>query len=97
MTQTVFCVYILTNAQRSALYTGVTNALPQRMTELRGGQTSFAKKYNLTKLVYFECVGDGKTAFTREKHIRASPRQKKIELVNAQNPDWKDLFEAFSS
>lgn len=96
MHQNIFCVYMLTNTEHTALYTGVTNNLQGHMLELRAGRSSFAKKYKLTKLVYFECGGDGKTAFAREKQIRASPRPKKIELVSAQNPNWKDLFEELS-
>jgi putative endonuclease len=59
----------------------------------KGG--AFTKKYNLTKLVYFETGDDVNTAILREKQIKAGSRKKKIELVNSINPDWKDLFEEY--
>jgi len=76
------------------LYTGVTNNLQRRVLEHRSGKVSaFTKKYNAHKLVYFECGDDVNTAIFREKQIKAGSRQKKLDLINGINPQWKDLFE----
>ncbi|MBL8046927.1 MAG: hypothetical protein JNL09_10315 [Anaerolineales bacterium] len=97
MNPNTFCVYIITNAQHSVFYTSVTNDLPQHMVGLREGRSSFAKKYKLAKLVYFEFKEDMKDALARVKQIRASSRPKKIEVITAQNPNWKDLFDELSN
>ncbi len=88
-----YCVYIMTNAHNTVLYTGVTNNLQRRVLEHRAGQSSFTKRYNVTKLVYFECGSDINAAIAREKQIKAGSRQKKLDLIDAINPEWKDLFE----
>ena len=88
------CVYILTNANHTVLYTGVTNNLQRRVLEHRAGKGSvFTKKYNLTKLVYFECGNEINTAIFREKQIKAGSRKKKEGLIDSLNPEWKDLFD----
>ncbi|HEX2995577.1 MAG TPA: GIY-YIG nuclease family protein [Anaerolineales bacterium] len=88
-----YCVYIMANAHNTVLYTGVTNDLQRRVLEHRAGKSGFTKKYNVTKLVYFECGDDVSVAITREKQIKAGSRQKKIDLINSINPEWKDLFD----
>ena len=91
-----YCVYIMTNFHNTTLYTGVTNILQRRVLEHREGEgSSFTKRYNLTKLIYFECGNDVETAIFREKQIKAGSRQKKIDLVNQMNPEWKDLYEEY--
>jgi putative endonuclease len=86
----------MANAHNTVLYTGVTNDLQRRVLEHRAGRGSaFTKKYNISKLVYFECGDDINTAIYREKQIKAGSRQKKIELVNSINPEWNDLFEEY--
>ncbi|MDA3839389.1 MAG: GIY-YIG nuclease family protein [Candidatus Delongbacteria bacterium] len=54
---------------------------------------SFTAKYNINKLVYYEITNDPVSAITREKQIKAGNRQKKIDLINEFNPEWKDLYE----
>jgi len=54
MSDRQYCVYILTNAYNTVLYTGVTNNLTRRVLEHRAGKSGFTKRYNLTKLVYYE-------------------------------------------
>ena len=91
-----YCVYIMTNARHTVLYTGVTNDLQRRVKEHKGGKGSaFTKKYNVNKLVFYESGDDINTAIAREKQIKAGSRTKKIELINNINPDWKDLSEEF--
>ena len=72
---------------------GVTNDLQRRVLEHKQGKGSFTKKYNVTKLVYFEYGEDVNAAILREKQIKAGSRQKKIDLINSMNVEWKDLFD----
>ncbi|MFH1634034.1 MAG: GIY-YIG nuclease family protein [Chloroflexota bacterium] len=96
MPEKQYCVYIMTNAHNTVQYTGVTNNLHRRVLEHRSGKGSkFTSKYNIHKLVYFECGEDVKAAIAREKQIKAGSRQKKLDLVEQMNPEWKDLFDAY--
>ena len=108
MSERQYCVYIMTNAHHTVLYTGVTNELQRRVLDHRSGKGSgFTKKYNITKLVYFESGDDINLAtpalqqtqcgasVVREKQIKAGSRKKKIELIESINPEWKDLFEEY--
>jgi len=91
-----YCVYIMTNKHNTVLYTGVTNDLHRRVLEHRSGKGSkFTSKYNTTKLVYVEVTDDINAAIAREKQIKAGSRQKKIDLINDMNPEWKDLFDEY--
>jgi|SRR5215216_3251212 len=93
-----YCVYIMTNSRHTVLYTGVTNDLIRRVEEHKKGIGSeFTKKYNVNKLVFYECGDDINIAVAREKQIKAGSRKKKIDLINSINPDWKDLSEEFLS
>ena len=53
----------------------------------------FTKKYNVTKLVYYEVTSNAQAAIEREKQIKGGSRQKKIELINSMNEEWQDLYE----
>lgn len=87
-------IYILTTQKNTALYTGVTSNLKQRITRHKNSEGSvFTKRYNVTKLVYFEIFNDIRIAIAREKQIKAGSRKKKLDLVNRINPEWKDLFD----
>ena len=89
-----YCVYILTNARHTVLYTGVTGDLCARIAQHREKLLSgFSKRYNVTKLVYYEAGSDAIGAIAREKQIKAGSRQKKIDLINSVNPEWRDLYE----
>jgi len=86
-------VYIMTNKRNSVLYTGVTSNLKKRIYEHKNKITKgFTKKYNVTKLVYYEVFQDIYHAIEREKQIKGGSRQKKIELINNMNSEWKDLY-----
>jgi putative endonuclease len=88
MSDRQYCVYLLTNTHNTVLYTGVTDDLQRRVLEHRSGTGSaFIKKYNLSKLVYYESGEDVQTANFREKQIKAGSRQKKIELIYSMNPE----------
>ena len=89
-----YYVYILTNFTHAVLYVGVTNNLVRRVYEHRNHLAKgFTDKYNVTKLVYFEATDDIEGAISREKQIKGGSRQKKIDLINSMNPDWKDLYD----
>ena len=87
-------IYILTNNHNTTLYIGVTNNLLRRTFEHKEKfNAGFTKKYNLTKLVYYEIFCDIDSAILREKKLKGGSRQKKIDLINNFNPDWEDLYE----
>jgi putative endonuclease len=89
-----YYVYILTNKHNRTLYTGVTNDLKRRIYEHKHKLVKgFTAKYNVDKLVYFEMTEDVNAAIFREKQIKGGSRQKKIDLVEGSNPEWRDLFE----
>jgi len=88
-----FYVYIITNKSNKVLYIGVTNNLERRMFEHRSGIIDgFPKRYNLTKLVYYESCNSSKDAIAREKQLKGWLRRKKIDLINSMNPEWNDLM-----
>ena len=55
--------------------------------------SKFTNRYKITKLVYYETTNDVEAAIMREKQIKDGSRQKKIDLVNSINPEWRDLFD----
>jgi len=89
-----YFVYILTNRHQTTLYVGVTNDLIRRVHEHRTKVASaFTARYNVDKLVYYEETSDVQAAIAREKQLKAGSRERKIALVNAMNPDWRDLYD----
>ena len=92
MGERIFFVYILTNLHKTTLYTGVTNDLYRRLLEHKHGDgKSFTKRYRVVRLVYFEIYREIEDAIAREKQIKGGSRQKKVDLINAFNPEWIDL------
>lgn len=91
--------YILTNAHNTVLYCGATDDLYRRVQEHKNKifSNSFTARYNLEKLVYFECFSNIGDAFSREKQVKGGSRKKKIELIEKANPEWKDLINTISS
>jgi len=90
-----YYVYILTNVSRT-LYVGVTNNLERRVYEHKHKVIAgFTRKYNLTMLIYLEATSDVRAALTREKQIKGWTRDKKIALIEEQNPMWQDLSKAW--
>ncbi|MGQ8367507.1 GIY-YIG nuclease family protein [Glaciecola sp. 1036] len=89
------CVYIITNIHNTTLYIGVTSNLIQRIHQHKNKQVDgFSKKYNLQKLVYFEQFALMEDAILREKRLKNWHREWKNKLINTENPDWDDLYEA---
>jgi putative endonuclease len=83
----------MTNKNNRVLYTGITNDLKKRVYEHKEKFVNgFTKKYNVSKLVYYEIIGDPENAILREKKIKAGSRQKKIDLINSMNKEWSDLY-----
>lgn len=87
-----FFVYIMTNPHNRVLYTGVTNNLKRRVDEHKNKIVAgFTQKYNVVKLVYYEIFQSPSDAIAREKQIKKGSRQKKLNLVNSMNSEWRDL------
>ena len=86
-------IYILTNKNNTTLYVGVTSHIVQRINQHKDKifPESFSAKYNLNKLVYYETFQEIGDAIGREKQIKGGSRQKKLDLINSKNPEWKDL------
>ncbi len=89
-----YYVYIITTQNNKVMYVGVTNDLARRISEHKNKLIDgFTKKYNVNKLVYYEHTTDVYSAIEREKQIKGWRRNKKNELVETMNPEWKDLSE----
>jgi putative endonuclease len=84
--------YIMTNRMDGVLYTGVTSNLIGRAWQHRQKLSGFSARYRCDKLVWFEVHETMEAAITREKQIKAGSRAKKIALIEASNPGWRDLF-----
>ena len=88
------CVTVTASARYGTLYTGVTSHLIQRIVQHRDGSfDGFTKRYGVKTLVWFERAGTMHAAITREKQIKNWQRRWKIELIEAANPEWRDLAE----
>ncbi|MBF0620179.1 MAG: GIY-YIG nuclease family protein [Candidatus Omnitrophica bacterium] len=88
------CVYIMTNISNSVLYTGVTSALVRRVYEHKNHLVEgFTDRYNLDKLAWYEIYHNMASAIAREKQIKGWARHKKLALIKASNPEWKDLYD----
>jgi putative endonuclease len=90
------CVYLLATGFHGALYTGVTSNLLGRVWQHREEITGdFTKRYGVKRLVWYEVhdIMDG--AIRREKTIKRWQRRWKIELIDRDNPTWRDLAEDF--
>ena len=93
-----YYVYILASKRNGTLYIGVTNALIRRVSEHKQKVADgFTKKYNVTRLVYFETFEQVEVAIQREKRLKKWKRAWKIELIEKRNPNWDDLFEGLNS
>ena len=87
-------VYILANKRNGTLYIGVTSNLLKRVWEHRNDLVAgFTKRYNVHLLVYYELHEDMESAITREKQLKKWNRAWKLELIEKQNPGWRDLWE----
>ena len=86
-----YFVYILASRGR-VLYVGVTNDLRRRVLEHQAHLVpGFTQRYNVDRLVYFEATANVQAALAREKEIKGWRREKKVALIEAENPEWRDL------
>ncbi len=91
-----YYVYILASKKRGTLYIGMTNDLARRIHEHKLKENSgFSKMYNTNNLVYYESTNSVESAINREKILKHWKREWKINLIEENNPEWKDLSEEF--
>jgi putative endonuclease len=88
----MYHVYILASRRYGTLYIGVTNSLQKRLEEHRTGKgSSFVKQYGVYRLVYVETYDRVEDAIAREKQLKRWKRDWKIELIERENLEWRDL------
>lgn len=88
-----FCVYMMASKKHGTIYIGVTSDLSRRAYEHKSAVVEgFTKKYGVHKLVWYEPFDDAENAIKREKRLKKYPRQWKMNLIEAVNPDWRDLY-----
>ena len=86
-------VYVMASKRNGTLYTGVTSNLAQRVHQHRESLVEgFTSRYGCRLLVWYEFYEDMPSAIFREKQIKAGSRKKKLALIEAMNPDWRDLY-----
>lgn len=87
------CVYLLASRRNGTLYVGVTSNLPKRIYEHKSGAVDgFTRRYHVHQLVWFEPHTTMESAIAREKAIKQWKRKWKLELIEQQNPYWRDLY-----
>ena len=90
-----YYVYLIASRKDGAIYLGVTNNIVRRIYEHRiKAVPGFASRYNITQLVWFEIYDDPISAISREKEMKKWKRDWKVALIEAQNPQWSDLYES---
>ena len=88
----MYYVYFLASRRHGTLYIGVTNSLHKRLKEHRNGEgSSFVKAHSVFRLVYVESYDRVEEAITREKQLKRWKRDWKIELIERDNPEWRDV------
>jgi putative endonuclease len=88
----MYYVYMLASRRHGTLYIGVTNSLQKRLAEHREGKGSvFVRTYGVHRLVYVESFGRAEEAIAREKQLKRWKRDWKIELIERENLEWRDL------
>lgn len=91
-----YFIYILTNENKTVLYTGITSNLGKRLLEHRSkskSEKSFTGRYSVCRLLYYERFGNISDALAREKEIKGWRREKKERLIKTTNPYWRFLDE----
>ena len=91
------CVYMLASWRKGTLYVGVTSNLLQRVWQHKEDMVEgFTKRYGVHVLVWYQLHDTMKSAIVREKAIKEWKRAWKIELIEAANPEWWDLFDGLA-
>ena len=89
----MYYVYITASRKHGTLYLGVTNDLVRRIHEHKTKVIpGFTSRYNVVRLVWFECYDDPTNAIVREKDVKKWRRDWKIRLIEEENPEWLDLY-----
>jgi putative endonuclease len=90
------CVYLLASERNGTLYAGVTSNLLARIWQHRNGSVrGFTREYGVRLLVWFEQHATMESAIAREKRIKKWNRAWKLDLIEAENSEWRDLAEDF--
>ena len=98
MAERTYSVYIMASRRNGTLYIGVTNNLAWRAHQHRtGAGSAFTTKYRVRMLVWYEHHFDVNEAIAREKQLKHWERRWKLELKEATNPDWQDLYERLNA
>ena len=88
-----YYVYILASKRNGTLYIGITNSLIRRIYQHKNEEMEgFTSKYHVHQLVYFQRFDDVKAAIRYEKRLKRWNRKWKLDLIEKNNPDWKDLY-----
>ena len=91
--ETIPCVYLLASGQNGTLYLGVTGDLVKRVWQHRGKFVDgFSARYEASRLVWFETHPTMEAAILREKQLKKWKRTWKLELIEGENPTWRDLY-----
>ena len=92
-----YYVYLLASRRHGTLYLGGTNDVVRRVYEHKNKLLpGFSAKYGVDRLVWYETYADVIEAIRREKEVKKWRRDWKIALIEADNPDWQDLFDAIA-
>ena len=92
------CVYILASKRNGTLYIGVTSDVVKRVYEHKNDLVDgFTKEYGVHMLVYLEMHETMEAAITRETQLKKWNREWKLELIEKENPDWKDLYDEIAA
>ncbi|MFN9849819.1 MAG: GIY-YIG nuclease family protein [Alphaproteobacteria bacterium] len=93
----MFATYILASQRNGTIYVGSTDDLARRVWEHREKlRQGFTTRYNVSQLVWFESHETRESAFRRERRIKEWRRSWKVMLIEAENPDWRDLYESLA-
>lgn len=93
----LFYVYILASQRNGTLYIGMTSNLVKRIWEHKEGVVAgFTNTYGVDRLVWFEQHATAESAIRREKRLKTWLRAWKVELIEATNPHWDDLYETIA-
>jgi len=93
----MYYVYIMASRKHGTLYVGITRDLVRRVFEHKNNLVrGFTSRYGVHLLVWFEGYEDAMNAITREKELNKWRREWKINLIERENPNWQDLYEAIA-
>ncbi len=93
MSNRIPAVYIMANKKNGSIYAGVTSDLTKRVYQHKNALVKgFTSKYGCKLLVFYEVHENMESAILREKQIKGGSRKKKLDLIEARNPFWEDLY-----